>query len=150
MKLRKIIITALVLLSSFGVSADVMRGVKEITILVEGLDSDASACNISKDMIDASVRLPLSNSRIKIVKNEDYPDSYLYAYVMTIDSGSMCRMYVELAYFKFVHIEKKYGQFWRKNVLLSNNKASAGKVVADDLEAFTKQFVSAWLKANSN
>lgn len=150
MLLRKIIIITLALLSSFGVSADVLRGVKEITILVEGLDSDASTCNISKDMIDASVRLPLSNSRIKIVRNEDYPDSYLYAYVMVIDSGSMCRMYVELAYYKFVNFEKKYGQFWRKNVLLSNNKSSAGKVVGDDFEAFTKQFVSAWLKANPN
>lgn len=150
MKLRKLIVVTFALLSSFGVSADVMRGVKEITILVEGLDSDASSCNISTDMIDASVRLPLSNSRIKIVRKEEYPDAYLYAYVMTIDSGAMCRMYVELAYYKFINVEKKYGQFWRKNVLLSNNKATAGKVVADDLEAFTKQFISAWLKANPN
>lgn len=114
MKLRKLIVVTLALLSSFGVSADVMRGVKEITILVEGLDSDASSCNISTDMIDASVRLPLSNSRIKIVKNEDYPDSFLNARVMTIDSGSMCRIYVELAYFKFVNVEKNTDSFGGK------------------------------------
>lgn len=148
MILRKLIVVAFALLSSFGVSADVMRGVKEITILVEELHPDATTCNISKDLIDASVRLPLSNNRIKIVKIEDTPNSYLYAYVMVIDSGARCLMYVELAYEKFINVEKKYGQFWRKNVILSINKASAGKAVADDLEAFTKQFVSAWLKAN--
>lgn len=150
MKIRKLIIVTFALLSSFAVSADVLRGVKEIQILVEGLDEDASKCNISKDMIDASVRLPLSNSRIKIARYEDLPDSYLYAYVMVIDSGTVCRMYVELAYLKFINSERKLGQFWRKNVLLSNNKASTAKAVGDEFEAFTKQFVSAWLKANPN
>ena len=146
----KIFIAIAIFLSSFAVSADVLRGVREITILVEKLDEDASKCNLSEDMIDAAIRLPLSNSKIRIVKPEDYPDSYLYAYVIAVDSGVMCRLYVELAYRKYIRTEKAFGQFWRKNLIMSSNKTSVAKTVGDSFEAYAKQFVSAWLKANSD
>jgi hypothetical protein len=149
MAIKKILFILVILLTSSIVSAQVLRGVGEITILIEDLDRDAIRCNLSKDMIDASIRLPLSNSKIRIVKNDTYPDSYLYANVIAIDAGSTCQIYVELAYQKYVKTEKKYGQFWRKNVLIGATKSNSPKIVGDDLESFTKQFLSAWLVDNS-
>jgi hypothetical protein len=150
MKIIRLFLVITIFFISPIVSADALRGVKEITIIVEDLDSEASMCNISKDMLDTSIRLPLSNSKIRVVKLEDNPQSFLYVHVIAIDSGSMCRLYVELSFRKFVIAEKRYGQFWRKNVLLSNSKLSSSKATGEILEDFTKQFIGAWLKANLN
>ncbi len=150
MKIVKLLLISAALVTSSILMAGDLRGVKEVGILIEELDLDATKCNLSKDMIDASIRLPLSNSQIRIVKISDLPDSYLYAYFIVIDSGVTCSLYVELSYQKFVNIEKGYGQFWRKNLLLIRNKSSTAKSVSDNLEAFTKQFISAWLQANTN
>lgn len=150
MKLRKLIVVTFALFSSFVVSADVLRGVNDLKIVVNDLNETALRCNLTSDMIDASIRLPLSNSKIKILKEDDSSDSMLYAYVVSFDSGAMCQIYVELSYVKYIHWEKSFGVFWRKNVLLSYRKTNVIRSVGEEFEAFTKQFVSSWLKANPN
>ena len=148
MKIKKLIFIVFALFASFVASADVLRGVNELKIVINDLNEAALRCTLTNDLIDASIRLPLSNSKIKILKENDSSESILYAYVLSFDSGTMCQVYVELSFLKYIPTEKSYGVFWRKNLILSFRKANVAKSVAEDFESLTKQFVSAWLKAN--
>ena len=141
----------ILLLSLFicsSAAANSLVGLKEVGVLVESLGEDAKRCNLSEDLIDASVRLPLSNSRIKIVKMETAPDSYLYVNVNIIEDGAFCILNVVVAHQKYMNIEREYGQFWSRARLMSQRKTDVSTKITEFVESSTKIFISSWLKAN--
>jgi hypothetical protein len=128
--------------------ADALKGIKEVGILIENIDEDAIRCNISKDLLDASIRLPLANSKLKVIDIGKIPDNYLYVNINVMDFSNLCVGNIQVSLNKYVTSEEAYGQFWRKTEIMSFRKIEFSRKVGESVEAFTKQFISAWLKAN--
>jgi hypothetical protein len=138
----------LALLVSFGgtVHAQALAGVRGVNIVVENLTDNASKCGITKNLLDAAVRLPLSNSRITIVNGAS---QYLYvSAVFLVQSSSSCAAVYSLSFNKFVPSEKDTGEFWREGGIITGNPEYVSRNISNNLESFTKQFIAAWLKAN--
>jgi hypothetical protein len=139
----------LALLVSFGGTVHAqgaLVGVRSIGILVEDLDNDAQRCGVTKDALDAAVRLPMSNSRIKFL-NGMGPYLYVRASFMVL-SSSTCVASYSLSFNKFIPSEKDTGEFWGRGGMTSGSSSYVSQSVNDKIEGLTKQFIAAWLKAN--
>lgn len=148
----KTITQALIILflfsSNFAIANPLIR-VKEVGILIEELSDAAKSCSITEDFLDASIRIPLSNSRIKISSDILNP-SYIYLNIVAINDGSFCILYINTSYKKWVSEEKASATFWQKGEIISMKKVNIQKVTGEIVESHIKQFISAWLKANQN
>jgi hypothetical protein len=129
-------------------SASALYKIKDIDILIESLDSAAAECGITKNMLDAAVRVPLSNSKL-VIKSKTLNHLYVNANVLSLSNG-MCAINLELNFMKFVESELDTGYFWTESTIMYTSKMNASTRVATALEAYTKQFMAAWLKANTN
>ena len=147
MKYLKLLFVICLLSSSGFASGQALKGVREVAILIESLDEDASKCGLSEDLLDAAARLTLSNSKIKVVGLES-GSGYVYTRVTVLNVADICIGHLEVSYHKFATSEKQVGEFWRKGKLISRAKMEFSKVISQDAEAYAKQFLSAWLKAN--
>lgn len=146
--LQKIFLISL-MLSCSQVSANSFKGIKEVGILIENLDEDATKCNMTEDFLDAAVRLPISNSKIRVVDMNKFPSAYIYVKLIIIREQEMCTAYIRVALNKYIPGENT-GEFWNKDGLLIYRKVNFQQKIGEQLESFTKQLISAWLKANQN
>ena len=142
--MNKIIIALLLLIFSNAHSSALM-GIRETDILVEELREDELKCGLTKDIIDASIRLPISNTRIKF---NSKADSFLYANVNAIYQGNYCVFNMRLEFRKYVNSERDVGAFWRKGQVAVWERNNVSRRIADEFESYTKQFIAAWLKEN--
>ena len=133
---------------TFSVFASALKGVKETTIVIERLDEDHVKCGITENMIDAAVRIPISNSRLKITNRQT--SGFIYVNVGALSFENFCVVSIQLTYAKFIISENESGRFWFKSHLMSWNRNDIGLRVTDRLEALTKELIAAWLKANQN
>jgi hypothetical protein len=133
-------------------SAAPLEGVITVGIVIEELREDAALCNVSKDALDAAVRLPLSTSRLKVTNEYRYP-YYLYVNVnvMRLPNG-VCIANVDISFIRPVELLLADGlvdgSVWSKGSLLSGPSSEFGGRVDGVVEGYTKQFIAAWLKDN--
>ena len=146
---RFLLITLLLTISNFAI-ANPMKGVKEVGILIESLDEEAKRCNITESFLEATVRVRLSNSNIKVVSMDRTPFTYIYLNVNILDDKDFCVAAVTLSFNKYIATEKGTGSFWNVTELLSIRKINFQKRLGDSIDNHTKQFIGAWLKANQN
>lgn len=122
-------------------------GVKTIDLIVEDLSDDAGRCLITTDALEAAVRVPISNSRIRMRKSDDLP--YLYVNVAVLsDESKHCVVAYSLSFRKYVEKEHSIGQFWHKGGVASGPSHRVSRGVINEIEGDTKIFISEWLKAN--
>lgn len=130
--------------------ASPMKGVKEVGILIEELDSSAKACNITEDYLDAAVRIRLSNSRLKMVPMDKLPDAYIYVQLTIIDDKTHCVASLNISFNKYIQSERAAGNFWRRTELLVFRKSNFQNSLRDAIDNHITQFLGAWLKSNQN
>jgi len=148
---KRFLLLALFLTTCNFALANTLKGVKEVGILIEDLNDEARKCNITASYLDTAIRVPLSNSSIKIISLEKIPSAgYIYVDVTVIDDKDFCIGSVITTFNKYVHSERDTGKFWTKTGLLSIRKINFQKRLGDELEMHTKEFIGAWLKANQN
>src|SRR4051812_38319022 len=63
-----------------------LAGINNVGILVDGLDADATACGLSEEALQTSLRFVLQQSRIRVVDNSRSDGTYLYVNVATLDN----------------------------------------------------------------
>jgi hypothetical protein len=123
-----------------------LTGLPQINILVEDLDSDARACNISSDALDAAARLPLANSRIRVSSSAT---AYLYINVNVISLGSgLCIASITVKVQRFATEFFTLVTVWDKGQILSGRASEFGSRISRNVEDVTKMFIAAWLKEN--
>jgi len=67
-----------------------------------------------------------------------------------LDGGNLCIINISVSFNKYVPSERDTGEFWSKGQIMSIRKINVTKNLAATVELMTKQFISAWLKANQN
>lgn len=147
-RLFKITLLAFLLFNVTVVSASALKGVKDIKIVVESLAEDDAKCGITKGMIDAAVRLPLSNSKINVT--ERFVGNYLYINVLSVELRGVCSVIARVEFKKNIPSQNDIGAFWDRQSLSVWGISEINTRVANKLEGFTKEFVAEWLKVNSN
>lgn len=132
--------------------AQALREVGPISLVVEELSKSAEPCGISIDALDAAMRIPLSNSRLK-VSGSSRP--YLYANVNVIHpTATLCIAAVNLSFRRVLTAgfdgSAVVGTVWEDGALLSGPPVTFGRRVTEAIEDRTKLFIGAWLKENGS
>lgn len=141
-----------------------LRGIANVRLVVEDLDDDARACGISKDALDAAMRIPLSNTSLLKAPNSvnAYLDAiapslvpFLYSYVLVVrPAPGQCVGSVTVSLHRTLKFtvdgrdDYQSVTIWSKGSMLGGEPAGFGKRVADSVEGKTKQFIGAWLRSN--
>jgi hypothetical protein len=144
-------------LQMLATDLDGLRGLQDVSILVEDLDDDAKQCGITESALDAAVRLPVSASRLKIAKDfgEGTDRSYVYVVVITVRPADICIASVSVSLRRTVLLqtppESRFqgASTWEKSSVMTGPAYSFGKRVSDNVEGFTKELIAAWLKQNA-
>lgn len=130
-----------------------LEGQSSIKLLVETIDEEAKSCGISEDALDASMRIQLSRSPMKVVSAGAAP--YLYANVTAVRIGAGgCAVSVALSFNRYMWVAPRANSdgvvatTWKKSAILTGGSADTGRRVANTVEDMTKLFIAAWLKEN--
>ena len=143
-----LIIIVFASLSIFSASASALKNVIETGLLIENVDEEHRKCGITKNMIDAAVRIPLSNSKLTLTGR--MVDSYIYVNVNAREISNFCALNISLEFKKYIPSQGDVGSFWYVGGLAVWTKNNAPTMVSTTLEGFSKELVGAWIKANSN
>lgn len=141
-----------------------LRGVAVPRLIIEDLDENANRCGITKDALDAAVRLPMSSASLlaRPAKADDLswsiaqvfgPYIYVNVNVLRLQSG-LCVAAVTVEFKRPVNFGSNdtpkvtHVGVWSKAGILTGPPAEFGIRVANMTESYAKQFVSAWLQSN--
>jgi hypothetical protein len=147
--IRNLLSIILMTASGFAI-ANPMKGIKEVGILIEDLDSSAKICNVTEDYLDAVTRLRLSNSPMKMVSMDKLPDAYIYVQLTVLDNTTDCIASLNISFNKYIRSERAVGNFWRRSELLFFRKSNFQNSVRNAIDNHITEFLGAWLKANPN
>lgn len=124
-----------------------LTGLIAVDLLVERLAEDEAKCNITKDGLDASVRLPVSASPLRLDPNST--ETYIYLNVNALlTSSNGCVASVRLALIRWSSEFSESVTVWDKSLLMTGQSHDFGSRVRVSVEELTKDLISAWLKAN--
>ena len=145
---RRLIAIVFFSLTAFSCFASGLKGVKEVRIVIERLDEVAVKCGITEALVDAALRLPISNSRLRITNVPR--DGYVYANVTALEVRNSCAVHTTLAFTRYSTDMNDVGIFWRTGGIVYWDKNDLPNRISNDFEQYTKEFIAAWLKANLN
>lgn len=151
------ILLVIVSLLAFGGNVDAalgdaLKGQNPIELIVEDLHEGATKCWISRDSLEAAMRIPLSNSPIK-VREGLLPYLYVNVNALKMDNGG-CAVSVEVSFHRWMFTSRSssadgdMATVWSKGELLTGPSTDMGRRIANKVEDLTKTFIGAWLKAN--
>ncbi len=147
-KLIKLFVIFIFSSITFSTFASGLKGVKEIQIIIEDLDHVVKQCGITEALLDSSIRLILSNSRLRISNKPT--SSSLVARAVALEISNFCTVHIKLEFYRFSPDLLDTGIFWNTAGLFLWNKNDIQNKISSDLERYTKEFIAEWLKANSN
>lgn len=148
---------ALVIFGAVPSSAQKLTDVRELHIVFQALDDDATKCGLVEDTLDAAVQLPLNQSHVPVGKpwtdgtKRDYLPDALSVEVVVLSDGDECIGNVGVDMLRVV-VGPNGNRFgaavWSKGILLSGPRSSFPRRVKDALERLTRQWVAQWQKEN--
>ncbi len=143
----------LVILLSFASVAygQALSGINSVTLAVDlSREADAQACGVSVASVDAAMHIPLSNSRLNVVK---VGDAVLSTNVNVLQApNGQCAAAIKVALSRPLSLQSNagsprvFGEVWSNSHLLIGFPQGFGKATSDKIDDFTKQFIAAWLK----
>lgn len=146
--LKRLIAVIFFSLISFSCFASALKGVKEVRIIIEELDDTAQKCGITNALLDSSVRLPLSSSRLRVTNAPG--NGYVYARATALELRNSCAVSIRLEFRRYAVSVDDVGTFWSTGGLLVWDKMNMHTRISSDVEQYTKEFIAEWLKANTN
>ena len=147
--LKFILIQSIIILATmsvFSVYASPFKGVNETRLIIEDIDEEYAKCGITKSLIDAAVRIPLSSSKLEVTNR--WVDNYVYANVNVRAMSATCAISISLQFRKYIPSQGA-GTFWDASGLAVWAKNNAPTMVSNTLEGFTKELIGEWLKQNT-
>jgi hypothetical protein len=143
---RRLIAIIFFSLTAFSCFASGLKGVKEVSIVIEKLDEHARKCGITEAQVDAALRLPISNSRLRVTNSVS--TSYVYARVTALEVRNSCAVHAKFEFKRYLTVVNDVGTFWDKGGLVYWDKNDVLNKISNDLELYTKEFIATWLKEN--
>jgi hypothetical protein len=130
-----------------------LKGYTEIAIKVGSLDDAARSCGISVDALDAAMRLPLANSRIK-VSQQSVGTLTAEVTALQVQPSQGCVGSVAVMFSRPFFDGRPpnasivFGITFAKESLITGDPGYVSRSAEQLVESFTKQFIAAWLKDN--
>lgn len=155
---------AMTLLASVSASAqpdNAFAGVDGVKIIVETPSDDAGRCNVTKGSLDASVRLPIDKSRLRIAeRNRAFASVYVNVNVIPL-SADFCVANVKVSLQRLVLLPSVIGKkaadagdmmfsatVWSQASLLSGRSVDFGSRVNVSVTELANELIAGWIEAN--
>ncbi len=128
-----------------------VSGIASIALSVDlSTEASARACGISVASLDAAMRIPLSNTRLSVMKGAD---GVLSTNVNVVQApNGQCAATIAVSMSRLVSLQadpkspRVFADVWSNSHVLIGFPSGFGKAVYDKVDDFTKQFIAAWLK----
>ncbi len=152
------ILAALLSASSATWANDMLRGVNNLSLVIESLDSDAMECGVTKTDIEMGVRFILQQSKIRLSKEARGGMIYVGTIVGKTGGGStlfcIATFSMEVAVMGTVRtveygvLKEDLVTLWSQRTLLSLPRQAPGKKTSEAIEGLAKRLVVDWSKVN--
>jgi hypothetical protein len=134
-----------------------IRGLSELELVVDGLDSDAEKCGITASLIRDAFMFPVSSSRLNISNKASYVGPAFLIRVTTAQTPSLCVTALEFAVINYQLVKLDYKddapswvtlRLWDNLWVSSSAPANHPQKIQRSVEASAKKFVTIWNIAN--
>ncbi|MEQ1867746.1 MAG: hypothetical protein ABL996_24255 [Micropepsaceae bacterium] len=122
-------------------------------VVVEDLNDAAKRCHITESGLDAAMRLPLDQSRLRVDLNAPVTAPYAYVAVtaVAIDNGR-CAAYVDVQLNRKLRLPASEvlvgATVWHTGSLLTGPPDDFSERVTREVSAYTREMIAEWIKAN--
>ena len=119
---------------------------------MEPIDEEARQCGISDDGLDAAVRIPVSNTQLRVATDSPF---LLYVQTTSRKGKADCTTMVQVSALRSAWFSPDSGAksgmvaVWTKSTLLTGAASTHARRTYEAIEGLTKQFVGAWLRENN-
>jgi KTSC domain len=132
-----------------------LRGSNPVTILVEELNKDSIACDISEGLIYRTIKYPFSAAKFTLVNLRSKVDAvvfYVNVATLYLDESDYCvsNISVSAEYDQTTQLEfSGRGVFsklilWEKGKLIGSGRSHHEQQISQAIEAYAKEFVADW------
>jgi hypothetical protein len=137
-----------------------IRGLSELELVIDGLDSDAGKCGITGSLIRDAFMFPVSSSRLNIVQNAPAPAFSISVTTIPVRNGSQCITSLEVAVIHYQRVKLDYKddepswvtlRLWDNGgAVFSSIPANHPRQIQQGVEDATKRFITIWNIANKD
>ena len=161
MRIKTLVIVGLVLWAWSTVSVSAQLGQlrfmskTDAGIIVGALDEDASRCGITKAGLDAAVRLPMSRHGFTPQFESILHPTLFEVGVVALRRPQIgdCIVSVGLEVHRLLRVPENgtivWGITWRQWELSAGPPVGMGRLVTNNLENITNEFIAAWMIDNT-
>jgi hypothetical protein len=130
-------------------SAESLKGLKSIAIVVEDLSEDEKRFGLTKGLIQTDVELKLRLAGIRVVPDAELP-AFAVVHVTVIASPSGFAAAVEVALMQWVSLARNpsigsLATTWKENEVIGKPN---GSEIRESVKNHVDRYVNAWLSVN--
>jgi hypothetical protein len=87
---------------------DELKGLRKLSVVVEGVGAQATACGVKEDALAAAAGKSLSDAGLEVLRNSD-EDTYLYVNVNASKVGAVCVSRYDVILYTYATARMPYG-----------------------------------------
>ena len=128
-----------------------LRGINQISLLIEQLDDATKACQITDALIQSAFMYPASGARFVVVKTSiNVPNMYFN--IVTVRPNQICVSNIDMLLYVDQEVKLKASnrdiyaviQLWTGGSIRSSANGQHAQAVRDTIERVTKKFITDW------
>ena len=137
-----------------AVAAGELMGISRLELTIESLDDDNRTCGVTEDVITRALTYPISGSRLRLERVNNFKHPYLYVNITTIfmRSAQNCAssVNVQLRANQTVLIEASRNSvftkvlLWSQGSIYTSSADRHGRQIQEGLEDVAKKLVTDW------
>jgi hypothetical protein len=146
------VLFSMVAASAWAQKGQALRGIASADIVIENLSEAATACGVTKSVLDTSVRFVLGQSRIKIDSSAD-PYIYINVNVIRLKEIDLCVFNYFVAFRAAARVISNNvivtgADLWSQGGVGAYPRSETRRAVTENIEGLTKNLVVEWNKTN--
>jgi hypothetical protein len=128
-----------------------LKGLTQITLLVEDLPKDAQACGITPELVRNAFMYPASSSKLQIKDSIDVRTVF-YIQITTLHERGTCFSNIALKLYIYQELKVSFADrigsyevdLWHRGWLGISAVNRHPQIIREQIENYTKQFLTAW------
>jgi len=134
---------------------DEFKGLNRLSVVVEGLGSQAASCGIKQGALEAAAEKSLADAGLEVLRNSD-EDTYLYVNVNATKVGAVCVSRYDVILYTYATARMPYGatpalvqvSLLRDAGMTGGDPAANGEAVLRAVKAAADRFAGRIREAN--
>ncbi len=132
-----------------------LRGLKQIAVLIDGLDADADRCGITESLISDAFSAKAQRAGLDVVTGASHPRFYVQINTLEGDDG-LCITAVKAQAYNYQKVQLEYAdtptyatvELWTTGTVSYSSPERHARQIKKTIEGMTDKFIAKWTEAN--